>query len=476
MEPQAPKGDEHTVLARQGGAPLARASSAADDPLLGVELAGTYRVLGVLGEGGMGRLYDAEHVRLDRRYAVKVIHRPLADRSDLVERFAREARAMSRVQSDHIVDVVDVIEAPDGRQCIVTEKLEGKDLEAHVSGARKLTPSEAVRWVRQACRGASAAHALGVVHRDLKPSNLFLASDAGGSVTLKILDFGVAKIGGESAEVTSTGVIVGTPAFMAPEQARGASSADARSDVYALGAVLYRLVTGQNPYGGSDASTTLIRLLEESPARPSVVDKTVPAGLEAIIEKAMARDPAERFQSADELLVALGPFDEGAHVTVSMRSAAAGEAQAASRRARLARPTAMLAATLISLGAGLSISVALGLLVDGLNESPRIGTPELVLVAIGGLVAVAASGVASWRTLGAVWSNVAMVEAATVRLWRVLASGVVALGVQEIGHSAYTLALMRPAANEPIWAASRVLLALGVGAIVAALGGRKRSA
>lgn len=475
MEPETPKGDDRTLLAKQGAAALPKPSAVgSEDPLLGVELAGTYRVLGVLGEGGMGRLYDAEHVRIDRRYAVKVIHRPLSERSDLVERFAREARAMSRVRSDHIVDVVDVLEAPDGRQCIVTEKLDGKDLEAHVAGGRKLTPSEAVRWVRQACRGVAAAHALGVVHRDIKPSNLFLASDAGGAVTLKILDFGVAKIGGESAEVTSTGVIVGTPAFMAPEQARGASSADARSDVYALGAVLYRLVTGQSPYGGSDASTTLIRLLEESPARPSLVDKTIPPGLEAVIERAMARDPEERFQSAEELERALQPFDEGAHGTIAVRSAAASEAQVASRRARLARPIAGGVATVLSLSSGLAVSVALGLLVDGLHESPVIGTPELVLVAIGGLVAVVASGVATVRTLTAVWRNVAMVEAATARLGRVLAAGIVALGVLELVHSAYTLSLMRPAANAPIWAACRVLVALGVGAVYAATGSRKR--
>jgi hypothetical protein len=134
----------------------------------------------------------------------------------------------------------------------------------------------------------------------------------------------------------------------------------------------------------------------------------------------------------------------------------------------------VLTAAGLSALAGLTVAVALGLLVDGLHESPSIGTPELVLVGIGGLVAFVSSGVASWRALSGVWSNVAMVEAATGRLGRVVLSGLIALGVLELLHSGYTLSLMHPAANEPIWAACRVVLALGVGAVFAALGGRKR--
>ncbi|MEY4512994.1 MAG: hypothetical protein RLZZ450_5116, partial [Pseudomonadota bacterium] len=311
------------------------------DPLIGEVLSGAYRIERVLGEGAMGKLYEAGHLRLDRRFAVKVLHVPLAKRDDMRARFDREARVMSRIKSDHVVDVIDVAVAPDGRACIVTELLDGVDLERHLTlRGDKLPIAEAVYLMRQCLRGLSAAHALGVVHRDLKPSNLFLARDAGERVTLKVLDFGVAKNGGDS-ELTAAGMVMGTPAYMAPEQARGARFADARSDLYAVGAVLYRLLTGRAPYEETDVNATLIRLMQEAPERPTTHDRSIPPALEAMIEQAMARDPAARFQNAAAFDAALAVFDTGEHDSfgspddATRRTASHAELNTLSRRARL---------------------------------------------------------------------------------------------------------------------------------------------
>ncbi len=197
----------------------------AEDPLLGVVLAGTYRIVRSLGRGGMGRLYEAQHTRLDRRFAIKVLHEAQSRSRDATLRFEREARVLSRIRSDHVLDVVDVLRTPDDRTAIVTARLEGEDLKARLDRVGKLEIGEAIALARQVCRGLAAAHAQGVVHRDLKPSNLFLDSGADGRTTVKILDFGVAKLAGEP-ELTRAGAVVGTPAYMAPEQARGSSEVD----------------------------------------------------------------------------------------------------------------------------------------------------------------------------------------------------------------------------------------------------------
>ncbi len=452
-----------------------------DDAFLGTMLGDTYKVVGVLAEGGMGRIYEAEHVRIGRRYVVKVIHTPLAHRDDLKQRFDREARAMTAVRSDHVVDVIDVLPARDGRTCIVTEKLDGRDLDQKLSAEGRLSVGEAVHLVRQACRGVASAHALGIVHRDLKPSNLFLAEDGGGGTTLKILDFGVAKMAGD-AEMTGTGVIVGTPSYMAPEQARSALHTDVRADVYALGAVLYRMMTGRAPYGGGDASATLVRLLEEAPQRASTIEKSIPPAIEAVIERAMAREPAHRYATVGELDAALAPFDEPGRATLTGTIAtAAKKADRASQDAKLswtarrARPLAVLAAAALVLVAGAGVGVTLALIVDGLTTETTLDTAELVLVALGTLVVLGASGTTAFRALSQAWSSIASVEVETARMMRSLVVGLAALGVLELGSSAYAaLHLHQPASNDPLWAAARVLVALGAGAIIAALGKSRR--
>jgi serine/threonine-protein kinase len=448
-------------------------ASLINDPWIGTLLAETYRIEKVLGEGGMGLVYEASHVRIDRKFAIKVIHMPLAQREDMRSRFDREARVMSRVKSDHVVDVADVVISSDGRTCIVTELLEGLDLEQYLeTSGGKLALAEAVSLCRQSLRGLSAAHALTVVHRDLKPSNMFLARDSSGKVTLKILDFGVAKISGDS-ELTATGVVVGTPSYMAPEQARGASFADARSDVYAVGAVLYRMLTGQAPFEGEDATATLIRLMQESPERPSTIDRTIPAGLEAVIEKAMARDPKERFQSVDELDRALLPFDSGGVASLPASGARAtatiitDEARTLSRRAQLVRPMGVVSGGAAVLGASSSVAAALSLLVGALSQTPGLSNTERVLVVLGALVAAVTTGVAVKRHLAPAWRNAPMVQVETARFTRTLLVGACTLGALELGtllHRAFIQHSLD--ADNPVWAALRVALALGAAAVV----------
>jgi serine/threonine-protein kinase len=348
------------------------------------------------------------------------------------------------------------------------------DLEQYLDASGdKLAHGEAVTLCRQVLRGLSAAHALSVVHRDLKPSNLFLAQDSSGKVTLKILDFGVAKIAGD-AELTATGVVVGTPSYMAPEQARGASFADARSDVYAAGAVLYRMLTGKAPFEGEDATATLIRLMQEAPERPTSIERSIPAGLEAVIEKAMARDPKERFQSVDELDRALLPFDAGGGAPTLSEGANKGavvevsdEARTLSRRARLVRPLGVLSGVGAVVAAGAAVAAALSLLVGALSRTTALSMTELVLVILGSLVSAATTAVAVKRSLEPAWRNAPMVQVETARFVRTLLVGACALGVLELGTLVHRAFIMNSLdADPPVWAGVRVALAVGAGAYV----------
>ncbi|MCC6872800.1 MAG: serine/threonine protein kinase, partial [Sandaracinaceae bacterium] len=398
------------------------------DPLLGVVLAATYRILRPLGRGGMGRLYEAQHARLERAFAIKVLAEAHARSREVTTRFEREARALGRIRSEHVLSVVDVLRTPDGRAAIVTERLDGEDLRARLERVRTLEPREAVSIGRQVCRGLAAAHAAGVVHRDLKPSNLFLESASDGRTVVKVLDFGVAKLDGE-AELTRTGTVVGTPAYMAPEQARGSSRADERADIYAVGAVLYRMLTGRAPYVGTDASAMLAAVLTEAPPRPRSLEPSIPVGLEAVVQRAMARDPADRYATALDLERELAAFDEaqgaaverweppeGAVDTLVLPRGSVARAEAIARRARRARPLALSSAIAITLAAG---AVA-GMLAVGLQT---LSSPARSDVAVAGawLVAIAAavaSASALLRWLGRGWSSAPEVVRAGDALWR----------------------------------------------------------
>jgi eukaryotic-like serine/threonine-protein kinase len=419
--------------------------AAAVDPLIGEVLGRTYRIARVLGEGGMARLYEAEHLRIDARYAVKVIHHDLARDADLLARFEREARAAGRIHSEHVVRLVDVLRTQDGRPCLVTELLEGEDLQALLDRVQRLSVAEAVPIARQICQAVAAAHAVGVVHRDLKPSNVFLcapkASDAGPVV--KVFDFGVAKMDGDE-KLTRTDAVMGTAAYMAPEQARSAAAADALADVYSTSAVLYHMLTGQPPYGNVPAFSRLAMVLHEEPKRPRSLEPSIPDGVEAVIQHAMARDRPARVQSALALEAQLAAFDHP-DATPPVASPAPGEvATQIVVRARLARPLTVLVAALSSLIAGAWIAALLAALVmPSTVEAPRPAAPpnggavpltggEHGLLGVIAIAAIAAIATVHVRRLRPRWGSVPAVIRHIRPTARALVAGGLTYGALEL--------------------------------------------
>jgi serine/threonine-protein kinase len=294
------------------------------DPMVGKLLGETYQVVRVVGEGGMGRVYEARHLRLkDRRFAVKVLHADLARQPAVVARFQREARSASSIGHANVVDVFDVHRTTDGRPYLVGEFLDGIELGVALTQRGKLEILEAVHISRQVCRALAAAHSKGIVHRDMKPENVFLL-ERDGAPFVKVLDFGISKAGPSDTHLTRTGMIMGTPSYMAPEQARG-DQVDARADVYAVGAMLYNLVTGKKPFDSEDPAAILSMVLTEDPPRPRSIDSRIPAALELVIQRAMAKDARERYQTMADLDAALAPFDkEKAASLPSIRAPALG--------------------------------------------------------------------------------------------------------------------------------------------------------
>jgi serine/threonine-protein kinase len=279
------------------------------DCLEGVVLADTYRIGDVLARGGMGVLYAAEHARLRTPLVVKVLRQRYASHPIARARFEREALATARLDVPHVLRVVDLVETPDGRPALVTERLTGEDLQQHLS-RRKIVPVPlALEIVRQVLRGLEAAHAAHVVHRDIKPSNIFL-SPGEGTPHVRVLDFGVAKLE-DAAGITKAGAVVGTPAYMPPEQAAG-RPVDARGDLYSVGAVLYRMLSGRTPFSG-DADSVIRSVLTGPPASLAKLMPELPEQVSALVERSMMRDPDARFASASDMLRAVDAIDPKTH-------------------------------------------------------------------------------------------------------------------------------------------------------------------
>src|SRR5688572_11522572 len=261
-------------------------------------VADKYRIERVIGTGGMGVVVAATHVELDQRVAIKLL-RDVSD--EALARFQREARLLVRLKNPHVARVFDVGALDDDTPYIVMELLEGEDLNAILGARGRLEVEEAVDHVLQACEAVAEAHALGMVHRDLKPANLFLARGPGGSSVVKILDFGVSKMldqrppGEETTGgLTNEGVALGSPGYMAPEQMASSRDVDARADIFSLGAILYRLVSGQPPYKGNSIISVLASMaMEPFPTLRSVAPD-VPEAFAAIVEQCLAQDREAR--------------------------------------------------------------------------------------------------------------------------------------------------------------------------------------
>ncbi|NVB77173.1 MAG: protein kinase [Kofleriaceae bacterium] len=266
---------------------------------------GPYRVLGKLGEGGMGEVFLAEHTLLGRRAAIKVLHAERSESRESVERFFNEARATSAVSDPGIVQVFDFGVAPDKTAFIVMEFLEGEQLSHRLHRLGALPPGDALRIVRQVAGSLAAAHAAGIIHRDLKPENLFMVRDAEapGGERAKILDFGIAKLGGDSPDrfKTRTGAVMGTPVYMSPEQCNDSGKIDHRTDVYSLGCVLFHLLTGRPPFDMEGIGAIISAHLREPAPAPSSVVPHLPPQLDQVVLRCLAKSPDERFPTMFDL-------------------------------------------------------------------------------------------------------------------------------------------------------------------------------
>lgn len=296
-------------------------SQSSGDPLVGTTVAGRYKVIKLLGEGGMGQVYLAEHSAIEKRIALKVLRAEYAHKGEIVTRFQQEAISASRIKHPNVLDVFDFGQLENGCFYLAMEYLEGNDLADELQRSRVLTAPRALPIAMQICRALSAAHAKGVVHRDMKPENVFLQRTADGEEIVKIVDFGIAQLKPSNEEaaaasthrrLTRTGMIFGTPEYMAPEQASG-KHADLRCDVYAVGIILFELFTGAVPFTGDTFLGVLTKHLNEvAPTMRAVYpDVQVSPELEAVVERALAKDPAHRYQNMNELAAALAATPEG---------------------------------------------------------------------------------------------------------------------------------------------------------------------
>ena len=278
---------------------------------------GKYRIVRLIGEGGMGAVYEAENMRIHRKVAIKVLHSGVAQTGEAVSRFEREAQAAGRIGSEHIVEVLDLGNLPSGDRYMVMEFMDGDSLSGRIRDRTRLTPAEIYPIIHQLLEALAAAHGAGIIHRDLKPDNVYLLKSRGGKADfVKLLDFGISKfnqLSGDSGfSMTRTGAVMGTPYYMAPEQAKGARDLDHRVDLYAAGVILYESVTGEVPFNADTFNELLFKIVLEA-ARP--VEQVVPnmdPNFAAIVNKSMAREPAQRFQSAREFQQSLEQWAAGA--------------------------------------------------------------------------------------------------------------------------------------------------------------------
>ncbi|MFO8071494.1 MAG: serine/threonine-protein kinase [Polyangia bacterium] len=283
------------------------------DPMIGKVIDTKYRLVRLVGRGGMGAVYEAVHVRLGRSFAIKVMHPEEESPHGSVERLYREAMAASSIGHPNIVEIFDVNEEEDGTAFIAMELLKGTSLSDVIRAEGVVTPQRAIAFSLQILSALSAAHAKGIVHRDLKPDNVFVAVDKGMREVVKILDFGVAKVEdpreGEM-ELTKSGVVFGSPYYLAPEQARGRRDIDARADLWAAGVLLYYMLTGKRPFEGENYNEILGCILMEDPEPLSSEVPELPEALVEVVDRALEKDREERWSSADEMIDAILDFHD----------------------------------------------------------------------------------------------------------------------------------------------------------------------
>jgi serine/threonine-protein kinase len=285
------------------------------DPLqipfaVGDVIASKYEVTGVLGSGGMGYVISARHTELGEMVALKFLRPEALVHPELVERFAREARAAAKIRSEHVANVFDVGTLPDGTPFIVMEYLAGKDLADHLHHEGILPISVAVEYIMQACEALAAAHSHGIVHRDIKPENLFLTRQAQGMQIIKVLDFGISKIAlpRGKRDLVRTQMALGSPVYMSPEQIRRSDQVDARSDIWAIGCVLFELLTGVTAFDEPSLLELSAAILEREPVPLQTLRPDASIELENVVLRCLSKNPDDRYQNVAELTTALFPF------------------------------------------------------------------------------------------------------------------------------------------------------------------------
>ncbi|MEM6990220.1 MAG: serine/threonine-protein kinase, partial [Myxococcota bacterium] len=274
-------------------------------------LDGKFRFTRQLGEGGMGAVWRCENILVKKDVAIKLMHIQFSRDEGVLARFRNEATAAGRIGSEHICDILDLGKSTLGPY-IVMEMLQGKDLANFLQEKRgQVDPGLSVLIMREALIGLQAAHNVGIVHRDLKPENIFLHEPKPGRLMVKLMDFGISKFTeGSEAGKTGMGVLMGTPEYMSPEQTEGAAQVDHRTDIWAMGVILYWAVTGRNPFAGPTMAATLVNVSTKPPPPLAQVAPHVDPNLVAIIDRCIAKSPDDRFNSCEELSAALQPFEK----------------------------------------------------------------------------------------------------------------------------------------------------------------------
>ncbi len=277
-----------------------------DPPAVGTVLAGKYRLDRRIGKGGMGVVYEARHLLLESQVAIKVL---MTRDPTTVTRFLNEARAAARIKSDFVVSVSDVGNE-ENTPYMVMELLEGEDLGRMLQRRGSLPAEEAVDYVLQALAGLAEAHAMGIIHRDLKPQNLYVTWKGGQPDRVKIVDFGISKrlFDDGGPKVTTGDSVLGSPAYMAPEQLRGSQRVDGRTDIWSAGVILYELLTGDIPFNGPNAGAVFAAILENEPVPPGMLRPDLPTGIDDVVLKCLKRDPKNRYATVGELAESIGEF------------------------------------------------------------------------------------------------------------------------------------------------------------------------
>ena len=375
----------------------------------GTVLQGTYRVMSVLGQGGVGEVYLANHVRLPKRAAVKVLRPEYAHDEEALARFRREAELTSEIGHHHIVEVLDFNHTPDGLHYIVMEFLQGEDL-ANLLDHTQLDLGAIESIVTQTADAIGAAHERGIVHRDLKPHNIFICPRSDAPHFVKVLDFGISKVKGSKSALTMPTTTVGTPMYMSPEQALGKADLDGRTDQFALGSILYEMLTRQPAFAAEEVTATLFRVVHDEPTPVRALSPWVPPAVEAVVKKALRKAPEERFASMAELASAL-------------REACSGQPRGQSVDSQPTAPIVKSGPTTLSVATGQMLSA---------DETPEVpgSVAALPTVSLPRLAPVLTPGSAGQAPAQLVAPSMLAAPRAAARMkWLMAGVGVLALGV-----------------------------------------------